>query len=78
MSEERGRVSRRDFLAGTLVGTLAGTLAGTGGLWIDAAMPRPLAAAEARDDRSARALAPREWTRRAPSRRVASTSSTGL
>ncbi|MBW1883465.1 MAG: gluconate 2-dehydrogenase subunit 3 family protein [Deltaproteobacteria bacterium] len=61
MSEERGRVSRRDFLAGTLVGTLAGTLAGTGGLWIDAAMPRPLAAAEARDDRSARALAPREW-----------------
>ena len=61
MSEKRGVVSRRDFLAGTLVGTLAGTLAGTGGLWIDAAMPRPLVAAEARDDRSPRALDPREW-----------------
>jgi gluconate 2-dehydrogenase gamma chain len=61
MGEERGFLSRRDFLSGTLVGTVAGTLAGMGGLWIDAAMARPLAAAEARKDRSPRALDPRQW-----------------
>lgn len=53
MSDEHGFVSRREFLAGTL--------AGTAGLWIDASLPRPSAAAEAADDRSPRVLSPREW-----------------
>ncbi len=57
MTEKRGHVSRRDFLAGTL----SGTLAATGGLWIDALTPRPLAAAEAREDRTPRALEPKQW-----------------
>jgi gluconate 2-dehydrogenase gamma chain len=54
MSDEYGFISRREFLAGTL--------AGTAGLWIDASLPRPSAAAEAAEDQAPRVLTRWEWT----------------
>lgn len=53
MSKERGTFSRRSFVAGAVMGTA--------GLWIQAAMPRPLTAAAARTDRAPQSLDAREW-----------------
>ena len=60
MSDESDLVSRRDFLSRAL----AGTLVGATGLWIQAAIPRPLAAAEATravEDAAPLSLDARQW-----------------